>query len=180
METWNAYTADGHLTDHTLTRGEAIPDGLYHLVVECIIRHRDGSTLFMQRDSTKPSYPDYYEATAGGSALFGEIAEQAIVREVREETGIELTATQLRHHTHFVAHDDQCLFHCYWAETDWDKSAIQLQAEETSHYIWVPQEKLKNFLETELVIPRQKDYVERLFLEQEQGKSENETQYNMR
>ncbi|HFU4024442.1 TPA: NUDIX domain-containing protein [Streptococcus suis] len=180
METWNAYTADGHLTDHILTRVEAIPNGLYHLVVECIIRHRDGSTLFMKRDSTKPSYPDYYEATAGGSALFGEIAEQAILREVREETGIELTATQLRHHTHFVAHDDQCLFHCYWAETDWDKSAIHLQADETSNYIWVPQEKLKDFLETELVIPRQKDYVESLFLEQEQGKSENETQYNMR
>lgn len=46
METWNAYTADGQLTDHTLTCGEPIPHGLYHLVVECIIRHRDGSTLF--------------------------------------------------------------------------------------------------------------------------------------
>ena len=91
METWNAYTADGQLTEHTLTRGETIPHGLYHLVVECIIRHRDGSTLFMKRDSAKLSYPDYYEATAGGSALFGEIAEQAILREVREETGIELT-----------------------------------------------------------------------------------------
>ncbi len=25
MEIWNAYTADGQLTDHTLTRGEPIP-----------------------------------------------------------------------------------------------------------------------------------------------------------
>lgn len=108
--------------------------------------------------------------------MFGEIAEQAILREVREETGIELTADQLRHHTHFVTPDDQCIFHCYWAETDWDKAAIQLQAEETSNYIWVPQENLKDFLETELVIPRQKDYVERLFLDQEKCKSENETQ----
>ncbi len=37
METWNAYTADGQLTDHTLTRGEVIPDGLYHLVNRCTI-----------------------------------------------------------------------------------------------------------------------------------------------
>lgn len=29
METWNAYTADGQLTDHTLTRGEPISHGLY-------------------------------------------------------------------------------------------------------------------------------------------------------
>jgi len=79
METWNTYTADGQLTEDTLTRGETIPHGFYHLVVECIIRHRDGSTLFMKRDSAKLSYPDYYEATAGGSALFGEIAEQAEV-----------------------------------------------------------------------------------------------------
>ncbi|TAA15546.1 NUDIX hydrolase [Streptococcus parasuis] len=180
MEIWNAYTTDGHLTDHTLTCGEPIPHGLYHLVVESIIRHHGGSTLFMKRDIAKLSYPDYYEATAGGSALFGEIAEQAILLEVREETGNELTADQLRHHTHFIAHDDQCIFHCYWAETNWDKAAIQLQADETSNYIWVPQEDLKDFLETELVIPREKVYVERLFLEQEQGKSENETQHNMR
>lgn len=60
------------------------------------------------------------------------------------------------------------------------KLLIQLQADETSNYIWVPQEDLKDFLETELVIPREKVYVERLFLEQEQGKSENETQHNMR
>ncbi|MFX3764195.1 NUDIX domain-containing protein, partial [Streptococcus suis] len=86
----------------------------------------------MKRDTTKPSYPDDYEATAGGSALFGERAEQAILREVREETGIELTADHLRHHKHFGAHDDQCIFHCYRAETDWDKVAIQLQANETS------------------------------------------------
>ncbi|MGQ7335197.1 NUDIX domain-containing protein [Streptococcus suis] len=110
----------------------------------------------MKRDSAKLSYPDYYEATAGGSALFGEIAEQAILREVREETGIVLTADQLRHHTHFIAHDDQCIFHCYWAETNWDKAAIQLQADETSNYIWIPQEDLKDFLETELVIPRRR------------------------
>ncbi|MGQ7407927.1 hypothetical protein ACTGWG_01925 [Streptococcus suis] len=53
METWNGYTADGHLTERTLTRGETIPDGLYHLVVECIIRHHDSSTLFMKRDSRR-------------------------------------------------------------------------------------------------------------------------------
>lgn len=164
MEIWNTYTADGQLTDQILTRGKAIPKNIYHLVVECIIRHTDGSILFMKRSSLKLSYPDYFEATAGGSALAGEIAEQAILREVYEETGITLTANQLHHHTHFVAHDDQCLFHCYWAETNWNKSTIRLQAGETSDFVWIKQEDLKDFLEKELVIPRQKVYVEALFL----------------
>ncbi|MDQ8766655.1 hypothetical protein RFG22_02720 [Streptococcus ruminantium] len=33
MEIWNAYTADGRLTDQILTRGKAIPKNIYHLVV---------------------------------------------------------------------------------------------------------------------------------------------------
>lgn len=164
MEIWNAYTADGQLTDQILTRGEPIPAGLYHLVVECIITHTDGSLLFTKRASSKASYPDYFEATAGGSALFGEIAEQAILREVHEETGLVLTAEQLRLHTHFVADDDQCIFYCYWAETACDKSAIQLQAEETSDYVWVAPENLAHFLERERIIPRQKRYLENIFL----------------
>lgn len=164
MEIWNAYHADGRLAQGRLVRGEAIPFGVYHLVVECIIRHKDGSTLFMKRASTKASYPNYYEATAGGSALVGENAKEALVGEVLEETGIALTATDLHQHTHFVAHDDQCIFHCYWAQTDWDKEAIQIQDDETTDFIWVAQEELPQFLEENPVIPNQEDFVRRFFL----------------
>lgn len=163
-EQWNAYTADGKQTNQILTRNQAIPAGLYHLVAECIIQHRDGSLLFMKRAATKASYPNFYEATAGGSALFGETAEQAVLREVYEETGIRLNLAQLHHHTHLVSHEHQCLIDCYWARVDWDKATIQIQEEETSDFIWVAPEQLAHFLETQPVIPRQKEYVKRLFL----------------
>lgn len=52
----------------TLVRGEKIPDGLYHLVSEIIVRHIDGTYLLMQRDINK-HYGGWWEATAGGSAL---------------------------------------------------------------------------------------------------------------
>lgn len=49
MEKWNAYKKDGTLTDIILVRDEPIPEGLYHLVCEVLVRHVDGSYLCMYR-----------------------------------------------------------------------------------------------------------------------------------
>ncbi|MTB63549.1 NUDIX domain-containing protein [Streptococcus sp. zg-86] len=166
-EYWNAYLENGQKTEHILERGKAIPQGLYHLVVECILIHTDGSILFMQRDDKKESYPHYYEATAGGSAVLNESPETAILREVAEETGIHLQASQLIHYHHFVAHDDQCIFDLYWAKVDAKKDIITVQNGETSDFVWVAPADLPNFLETQPIIPRQKEYVEQLILEKE-------------
>lgn len=164
-EYWNAYTQDGQMTTTILKRGEEIPKGLFHLVVECIIIHEDSSVLFTKRDKSKPSYPNYYEASAGGSALFDETAKDAIIREVCEETNIQLKEDELFHHHHFVDEKDQCIFELYWAKVAVDKNAITLQEGETSDFIWVPLPALPHFLEEQLVIPRQKQYLEKLFLD---------------
>ncbi|MGT2715677.1 NUDIX hydrolase [Streptococcus respiraculi] len=166
-EYWNAYLETGEKTDVILERGKVIPKGLYHLVVECIIAHKDGSILFMKRDSTKPAFPNYFEATAGGSALLGESPETAILREMAEETGIQLQTDQLIHYHHFVAHDDHCIFDLFWAKVDGKKDTITLQDGETTDFIWVSRKDLPTFLENALIIPRQKEYVEQLFLENE-------------
>ena len=89
MELWDAYHADGTLAGRDLVRGEPVPEGLYHLVVSILVEHQDGTYLLTKRDSRKPSWPGVYEASAGGSALKGESAEQAARRELREETGID-------------------------------------------------------------------------------------------
>ncbi|MBF0777986.1 NUDIX hydrolase [Streptococcus cuniculi] len=166
-EYWNAYLETGEKIDIILERDKSIPKGIYHLVVECIITHKDGSVLFMQRDSTKPAFPNYFEATAGGSVLLDEDPKTASLREVHEETGIQLKASQLIHHHHFVAHKHQCIFDLYWAEVNCKKDSIILQEGETTDFIWVARKDLPTFLEHALVIPRQKEYVERLFLEKE-------------
>ena len=72
MEIWDGYYKDGTLANVDLIRGNAIPDGLFHLVCEVLVRHIDGDYLLMQRDFMKPNYGGYFEATAGGSALKGE------------------------------------------------------------------------------------------------------------
>ena len=69
MEIWDAYDKDFQkLPDVSLIRGEAVPEGMYHLVSDIIVRHVDGSYLLMQRDKRKP-FGGMWEATAGGSPL---------------------------------------------------------------------------------------------------------------
>ena len=88
MEKWDAY--DGHLNKIdglTLIRGEEIPDGVFHLCCEIIVKHADGTYLLMQRDIRK-HLGGMWEATAGGSALQGEDPLTCAIRELQEETGI--------------------------------------------------------------------------------------------
>ena len=72
----------------TLVRGENIPNGVYHLVSDVIVRHIDGTYLLMQRDSRK-HFGGMWEATAGSSALKCEDPLACAIRELLEETGIE-------------------------------------------------------------------------------------------
>ncbi len=124
MERWDAYTKDGTLTDIVLIRGEAIPAGLYHLVCEVLVRHEDGSYLCMKRSMSKPNYPGYYEATAGGSALRGEDKVQCIKRELFEETGI--VCNEFKEIGCYIYDEDHCVFYSYVCCVNCDKNSIKL------------------------------------------------------
>ena len=68
MEIWDAYDKDfNKIEDMTRIRGEeaSIPVGIYHLVCNILVQHKDGTYLLMQRDPGK-AYPLLWEASAGG------------------------------------------------------------------------------------------------------------------
>lgn len=56
----------GERTGQLLIRGEPIPEGLYHIVVEVLAVHQDGSVLLTRRDYNKGGYPGLWESSAGG------------------------------------------------------------------------------------------------------------------
>ena len=85
MEIWDAYREDGTMAGCDLVRGRKIPKGLYHLVCEVLVKHKDGTYLLMQRDWKKKNYPGLYEATSSGCALKGESSYEAAIRELKEE-----------------------------------------------------------------------------------------------
>ena len=158
MEVWDAYDKDFHkISDITLIRGEAIPEGLFHLVSEIIVKHTDGSYLLMQRDKRKP-FGGMWEATAGGSALRGETPLECAVRELREEIGIEsdhlIEIGQVRSHNTFYV-EFLCVTNC-------NKDSIILQDGETIAYKWVNRDELVSMKESELVTKHMQKFMEEL------------------
>ncbi|MBQ8160342.1 MAG: NUDIX hydrolase [Clostridia bacterium] len=151
MELWDAYDGDFRkIPNMTLIRGETIPEGVYHLVSEIIVRHTDGTYLLMQRDRRKP-YGGLWEATAGGSALQHESPLECAIRELLEETGIQadhmLEVGEVR--------SDHTIYVEFLCVTGCEKDHVTLQEGETIAYRWVSRSELismeKNVLLTERI-----------------------------
>lgn len=152
MEIWDGYLIDGTLADRDLVRGEPIPHGLYHLVCEILVRHIDGDYLLMRRDTRKPNYGGYYEATAGGSALKGEDKNSCARRELLEETGI--AAGVLTEIGRYTSHDT--IYYNFLCVTDCDKSSVLLQDGETISYKWISEDDFKIFVNSNEMIDMQR------------------------
>ena len=151
MELWDGYFKDGTKANVTLIRGNAIPKGIFHLVCEVLVRHADGTFLLMQRAMSKKTYPGYFESTAGGSALKGEDKITCAKRELKEETGI--TADKLEQIACVVDESTRSIYYEFLCETDCDKSAVTLQEGETSDYVWVDANGLKEYIKNGKLCP---------------------------
>ncbi|MBQ7390210.1 MAG: NUDIX domain-containing protein [Clostridia bacterium] len=153
MEIWDGYNKDGSLAGVDLVRGEPIPDGIYFMTVEILVRHKDGDYLLMKRDEGKPAFPGYLEATAGGAAQKGEDPLTAAYRELREETGI--VADRLEPIASMVYR--RMINYQYLCVTDCDKDSVTLQRGETVGYKWVTENEFISFIDSGDMIPTQRE-----------------------
>ncbi len=162
MELWDAYKADGTLAGFDLIRGEKIPMGCFHMVCEAVIQHVDGDYLLMQRSLSKEVYPGAWEIGAGGSALKGESKLEAVLREVREETGID--TGKLEELYQLVQERQQAIYYGYLLKTDYAKDDIKLQEGETIDYKWLTKKEFIEFFDTNQATPtlteRLRDFVD--------------------
>ena len=156
METWDLYTAEGQRTGMTMTRGEKVPEGYFHMVCDVLIRHTDGDYLLMLRSREKKVYPGRWESTCGGSALAGEDALTAALRELREETGIVLE--HLEEIDRSVQRHFNSIHYSFLGITDCPKDSVTLQPGETEGYQWVSEAEFKEFVNSD-IIPSVKRYL---------------------
>lgn len=160
MELWDAYDDNLNRIDGmTLVRGEEVPDGVFHLVCEIIVRHTDGTYLLMQRDLRK-YLGGMWEASAGGSALKGEDPLTCAMRELSEETGIK--ADKLTEVGRILHPLRRSIYVDYLCETDIDKTAVVLQEGETVAYKWVTAAELRSMTRKELASERILDFIDDL------------------
>ncbi|MCR5337916.1 MAG: NUDIX hydrolase [Lachnospiraceae bacterium] len=92
MEYWDIYDENKQLTGRTMVRNDwNMKPGDYHLTVLGVLqRASDGKYLITQRVMTKSWAPGWWEVTGGG-VMAGESSQDAVLREVREETGLDVS-----------------------------------------------------------------------------------------
>lgn len=147
-ELWDVYDADRRPVGRFHRRGEPVPDGDYHLVVNIWTINDAGKILLTQRDPRKP-FGLYWECT-GGAVTAGEGSFLGALREVKEEAGLDFSGCRPylldseRRRNDFL---DSWLF---FVEGE---PAVTLQEGETVDYRWVTLEECLQMAEEGLVVP---------------------------
>lgn len=93
MELWDVYDNNRNLLHKTRVRGEKLLTGENHMVVEVWTINEQHQLLLTKRHPNK-NFGNLWECT-GGAAIAGEDSKTAVMRELREETGLIANVCEL-------------------------------------------------------------------------------------
>lgn len=138
MEYWDIYDSNKQLTGRKMKRNDWIlKDGEYHLSVLGVIKRPDGKYLITKRVMTKDWAPGWWEVS-GGAAMAGETSQEAVVREIREETGLDVSGAEggfsFSYHRENPGKGDNYFVDIYKFIMDFDESDIHIQQEEAADF----------------------------------------------
>lgn len=91
MELWDIYDENKKITGRTMERNDwHMKPGDFHLTVLGVVQNKEGKYLITQRVMTKAWAPGHWEISGGG-AQAGESSYEAVIREIKEETGLDVS-----------------------------------------------------------------------------------------
>lgn len=142
-ELFDVLNEKGEYIGKVETRKKCHKEGLWHKAVVVFIINAKGQVLLQKRSANKKMWPNMWDLTAGGHVLAGEFGFESIIRECKEELGIELnknditfigatTSTNIKGdivNNHFNEY--------YIANKEVDETKLKLQEEEVSEVKWI-------------------------------------------
>ncbi len=147
MEYWDIYDKDRNLTGRTMKRNDfTMKDGDYHLTVLGVICRPDGKFLITQRALDKHWAAGWWEVSGGG-VMAGETSEQAVIREVREETGLDVSNAEggYQFSYHRESPGDNYFVDIYKFILDFDETQVTPQLAEMQGYMLADKAQIEEF-----------------------------------
>lgn len=148
-EKWDLVYRDRTPSGMSAERGSAIPDGMYHKTVSAWIRNSHSRWLITRRADCI-SRGGLWEFP-GGSVMSGENSYAALVREVREETGLDVvTATVF---TYVIIEEKHVMTDVWVVKQDAEISSLKLDPKEVSEARWATSDEIRELMEKGEFIP---------------------------
>ena len=149
QEFWDIYDKNKQPTGRTMKRNDWIlKDDEYHLTVLGVVCRSDGKFLITKRAMDKHWAPGWWEVS-GGAVLAGEESEDAVKREILEETGLDVTGWdggyEFTYHRENPGEGDNYFVDVYKFVSDFDENDIKMQESETDGYMLATLDEIKKF-----------------------------------
>lgn len=149
MERWDIYDKNKVRTGRTMERNHFnLADDEYHLTVLGVIRRPDGRFLITKRVMTKAWAPGWWEVSGGGVQA-GESSEEAVRREVKEETGLDVRNAEGGYVFTYKRvnpdEGDNYFVDVYRFVMDIDEKDVSFQEAEIDGYMFATREQIESF-----------------------------------
>ena len=147
MEYWDIYDADKQLTGRIMKREDwNMKPGEYHLTVLGVIRRPDQTFLITQRVLTKSWAPGWWEVSGGGVQA-GETSQEAVRRELLEETGIDVKGAEggllFTYRRDNPQEKDNYFVDVYRFDLDVREEDVKIQEEEACGFVFATEEEIR-------------------------------------
>lgn len=141
MELLDLYDDSGKPLGTTIERGSKFENGNIMLSI-IFIKNQDEKFLIQKTSEEKGSK---YSST-GGHVTHGEDGMTTILRELKEELGLDVKENELKTIA-LVKHPERpCLINLYLLEKDLDLDALKLQTEEVDSVEWMTKEEILSLI----------------------------------
>lgn len=148
MESFDVLNEYGEFTGKIATREECHKNGYWHRAVYAFIIDNNGNVLLQKRSANKILWPNMWDVTVGGHVDSGEFGRQALIRETKEELGIEISDEDIKYLVGSTSINEQGNIinkhynECYLITKNIDVSNVVIQKEEVSEVKYFSREEL--------------------------------------
>lgn len=142
QEFFDVINEKGDYTGEVETREKCHKEGLWHKAVAVFIINSKKQVLLQKRSALKKAWPNMWDISAGGHVLSKEFGFQSIIRELKEELGVDINQRDILFIGSAISSEENGNMknnhfnEYYIVNKEIDTSKLKIQEEEVSDVKW--------------------------------------------